>query len=51
MKFRKFLFVVAIMALTAFTGQPPKKTKLQVKVESLAEKVEPRWAWLKCLPR
>ncbi|HHL52097.1 MAG TPA: amidohydrolase, partial [Flammeovirgaceae bacterium] len=30
------------MALTAFTGQPPKKTKLQARVEGLAEKVEPK---------
>ncbi len=42
MKFKKFLFVVAVLALTAFTGQPPKKTKLQARVESLAEKVEPK---------
>ena len=37
MKFKNILVVVLVIMLSAFTTKPPKKSKLQAKVESLAE--------------
>ncbi|MEN8247840.1 MAG: amidohydrolase [Bacteroidota bacterium] len=39
MNFKNIFLVVLVFALTAFTNQPPKKSKLQLKVEDLSEKV------------
>ena len=42
MKYKNITLVVLVLALTAFTTKPPKKSKLQLKVESLAAQVEPK---------
>ncbi len=42
MKYKHILFVMLALVFSAFTTKPPKKSKLQLKVERLAAEVEPK---------